>query len=426
MSAVAASHPVVPDALAQHLEDCVALRETRSVLVRSAHATLVQLAQLDERLRAHLDGLHAAGESGARLADEALAKPGVGTAFTAAELALQSGDAKRLAQVIALARALPAARRGLVSALGWVPAASLRQVAAGWFATPDKFLRRLGIAACTVHRVDPGPLLAGAIESGDPGLRAVAAGCAGELGRLDMRAACAALLDDADPRVRMHAARSAVLLGDRARGLDTCSEIALSDGPLRGNALPLAVLAADRKQARALLKRLAQKRDPKQPATIRFVLYAVALAGDLNFIDWPISLMQDPLYARLAGEAFALITGADLALLDLEQKPAAPAPAADEAGNTGTVVFDDDEGMAWPDPERVRAWWRTNKTGFAAGTRHFVGTAPDVAHCQHVLREGRQRRRWVAALHLALAAPGSGLFNAAAPAWRQRRLLDRG
>src|SRR5882672_5977101 len=413
MSAVAASHPVVPDALAQRLDDCVALRETRSVLVRSAHATLVQLAQLDERLRAHLDGLHAAGESGARLADEALAKPGVGTAFTAAGLALQSGDAKRLAQVIALARALPAARRGLVSALGWVPAASLRQVAAGWFATPDKFLRRLGIAACTVHRVDPGPLLAGAIESGEPG-------------RLDMREACAALLDDADPRVRMHAARSAVLLGDRARALDTCGEIALSDGPLRVDALPLAVLAADRKQARALLERLAQRRDEKQPATIRFVLYAVALAGDLHFIDWLISLMQDPLYARLAGEAFALITGADLALLDLEQKPAAPAPAADEAGNTGTVVFDDDEGMAWPDPERVRAWWRTNKTGFAAGTRHFVGTAPDVAHCQHVLREGRQRRRWVAALHLALAAPGSGLFNAAAPAWRQRRLLDRG
>src|SRR5258705_13864344 len=103
MSTVRVARPIVPVVLAQHVEDCVALRETRSVLVRSAHATLVQLAQLDERLRAHLDGLHAAGESGARLADEALAKPGVGTAFTAAGLALQSGDAKRLAQVIALA-----------------------------------------------------------------------------------------------------------------------------------------------------------------------------------------------------------------------------------------------------------------------------------------------------------------------------------
>ena len=425
MNTVTVSRPIVPVVLAQHVEDCVALRETRSVLVRSAHVTLVQLARLDERLRAHLDGLQVAGESGARLADEALAQPGVGAAFTVAVLALQSGDTQRLAHIIALARTLPEVRRGLISALGWVPAASLRQVAAGWFATPDKFLRRLGIAACTVHRVDPGPLLAGAIESVEPGLRAVAAGCAGELGRLDMREACAALLDDADPRVRMHAARSAVLLGDRARALDTCAEIALSDGPLRVDALPLAVLATDRKQARALLERLAQKRDEKQPASIRFVLYAVALAGDLHFIDWLISLMQDPLYARLAGEAFALITGADLALLDLEQKPP-PGTEDQDAGKADAVAFDDDDGMAWPDQERVRAWWQTNKTGFAAGARHFVGTAPDAAHCQHVLRESRQRRRWVAALHLALAAPGSGLFNAAAPAWRQRRLLNQG
>jgi uncharacterized protein (TIGR02270 family) len=421
MSNVATSRPVVPVVLAQHAEDCIALRETRSVLVRSAHITLEQLGRLDERLRAHLDGLQVAGGPGAQLADEALATPGVGAVFTAAVLALLNHDTERVARLVALARTLPSARRGLVSALGWVPAQSLRQVAAGWFATPDKFLRRLGMAACLVHRVDPGPLLAGAIESPDAGLRAVAAACAGELGRLDLRPACAALLDDADARVRLHAARSAVLLGDRAKALDLCGEIAVAAGPLRGDALPFAVLAADRKRARSLLERLAQQRDEKQPATIRFVLYAVGLAGDLHFIDWLISLMPDPIYARLAGEAFAIITGADLALLDLERKPPEEASPPEDASTP--VAFDDDDGMAWPDAARVRTWWQANKAGFTAGARHFVGTTPDAPHCQHVLRESRQRRRWVAALHLALAAPGSVLFNAAAPAWRQRRLL---
>jgi uncharacterized protein (TIGR02270 family) len=311
-----------------------------------------------------------------------------------------------------------------VSALGWVPAQSLRQVAAGWFATPDKFLRRLGMAACLVHRVDPGPLLAGAIESPDAGLRAVAAACAGELGRLDLRPACAALLDDADARVRLHAARSAVLLGDRGKALDLCGEITVAEGPLRADALPFAVLAADRGRTRSLLERLAKQRDEKQPATIRFVLYAVGLAGDLRFIDWLISLMPDPLYSRLAGEAFAIITGADLALLDLERKPPEEGSPSEDPGTA--VAFDDDDGMAWPDAARVSGWWQANKTGFTAGARHFVGTTPDAPHCQHVLRESRQRRRWVAALHLALAAPGSMLFNAAAPAWRQRRLLGLG
>ena len=425
MSSVAASRPVVPTVLAQHAEDCVALRETRSVVVRSAQVTLEQIARLDERLRAHLDGLHVAGQAGARLADEALAKPGVGSAFTVAVLALQNGDSTRLDRLIALARTLPKVRRGLISALGWVPAKSLRQVSAGWFATTDRFLRRLGIAACAVHRVDPGALLAGAIESRDAGLRAVAAGCAGELGRLDMREACLALLDDPEPRVRMHAARSAVLLGDRARALDLCAELMLAEDALRFEALPVAMLAADRKRARALLERLAQRRDEKQPATIRLVVYAVALAGDLRFIDWLISLMGDPLHARLAGEAFAIMTGADLALLDLERKPPENAPAGpNDATDDPRVALDDDEGMAWPDPARVQAWWQANKAGFALDARHFVGTTPEAAHCQHVLRESRQRRRWVAALHLALAAPGSVLFNAAAPAWRQKRLLQ--
>src|SRR5512134_3714075 len=213
MTAATLARPVVPAVLAQHAEDCIALRETRSVLVRSAHITLEQLARLDERLRAHLDGLQVAGDAGARLAGEGLANPGIGSVFTAAVLALLNGDTERVKHLVALARTLPDARRGLVSALGWVPAPALRQVAAGWFATPDRFLRRLGLAACLVHRVDPGPLLAGAIESPDPGLRAVAAACAGELGRLDLRPACATLLDDADESVRLHAARSAVLLG---------------------------------------------------------------------------------------------------------------------------------------------------------------------------------------------------------------------
>src|SRR5439155_19391492 len=129
-------------------------------------------------------------------------------------------------------------------------------------------------------------------------------------------------------------------------------------------ALPVAILAADRKRARALLERLARKRDADDPATIRFVVYAVALAGDLYFIDWLILLMQDALYARLAGEAFAMITGADLALLDLEQKPPeTPSAGPNDAGDDAVVAPDADDGMAWPDPARVRARWQTTKAG---------------------------------------------------------------
>ena len=40
-----------------------------------------------------------------------------------------------------------------------------------------------------------------------------------------------------------------------------------------------------------------------------------------------------------------------------------------------------------------------------------------------MLREGFQRQRSAAALYLCLLQPGTPLFNTAAPAWRQQRLL---
>ena len=48
------------------------------------------------------------------------------------------------------------------------------------------------------------------------------------------------------------------------------------------------------------------------------VVSAVGLLGDPVSLPWLIQQMRDMPHARVAGEAFSLITGADLALLDLE------------------------------------------------------------------------------------------------------------
>jgi hypothetical protein len=44
-------------------------------------------------------------------------------------------------------------------------------------------------------------------------------------------------------------------------------------------------------------------------------------------------------------------------------------------------------------------------------------------HCIQVLKTGYQRQRILAAQYLCLLEPGTPLFNTAAPAWRQQRLL---
>ena len=154
------------------------------------------------------------------------------------------------------------------------------------------------------------------------------------------------------------------------------------------------------------------------------MIEASGWAGDVQVVPWLIQQMADPRHARVAGEAFTLLTGADLALLDLE----GPSPENVEGGPTedaddDNVALDEDESLPWPDLARLQAWWEANRSRMPTGTRCFLGAAADETHCQHVLRTGGQRQRAVAALLLVLMRPGSNLFNLAAPAPRQQRLL---
>ena len=55
--------------------------------------------------------------------------------------------------------------------------------------------------------------------------------------------------------------------------------------------------------------------------------------------------------------------------------------------------------------------------------RYLMGEPPFTAHCLDVLKNGFQRQRMAAAIYLCLLKPGTPLFNTAAPAWRQQRLL---
>lgn len=146
--------------------------------------------------------------------------------------------------------------------------------------------------------------------------------------------------------------------------------------------------------------------------------------GDTALVPWLIERMADRAQARVAGEAFSTITGADLAALDLDQPPAdhVSGPSDDPADDD--VALDDDENLPWPDAARVQRWWQAQAAGMPAGQRCFLGAPVQAQRLHEVLRTGTQRQRAMAAHHLVLLQPGHALFPVAAPAWRQRRLLD--
>jgi hypothetical protein len=63
--------PVISAVVMQHQEMAATLHGQRTVLVDAPHARLRPLGRLDERLRAHVDGLSIAGPAGTRLCGHA-------------------------------------------------------------------------------------------------------------------------------------------------------------------------------------------------------------------------------------------------------------------------------------------------------------------------------------------------------------------
>jgi uncharacterized protein (TIGR02270 family) len=410
---------MVPIVLQQHAEDAAVLHSIRTALTTAPHVRLKHIRRFDDRVAAHLDGLAVAGEHGWPMIDAALAKPSPGALFAAAVTAIDSRSTERLNRLYALAEAVPEVQPGLLSAFGWVEQEQLRGIGSGLLASPNAFLRHLGIAACAMHRLDPGHARDAALDASGPVLRARALRTAGELGRCELLPSCMAMLSAEEPESRFWAAWCAVLLGNRTAGLDALKLIGEGPGPFRARAFRLAVQAMDQEESRQWLRQLAQ-----DPENLRWLIQGSGIAGDSLYVPWLIGHMNDKKTARLAGEAFSLITGLDLAYLDLDRKPPeGGAGGPNDDPNDPNVDMDEDDGLPWPDPERIQRWWDANGSRFAPGTRYFLGATLARENCLRALKEGFQRQRILAAQYLCLLVPGTTLFEWRAPAHRQQRLL---
>ena len=410
---------IIKDIVVEHADEAPFLWFLRDLAVRAPQYDLDDIVELDERVDANLEGLRVGGEAGWEIAAEQLGQQEAGEVFVAAVLALESRNPKRLEQVLAVAEAAPETARGFVSALGWVTPQQLKGTGKTFLNGGSPFMRRLGIAACSLHRVDPGPRLDKAVADDEPALRARAVRAAGELGRKDLLPALGGRLQagEADAACRFWTMWSSVLLGERGRALESLRAEVLSGSPFAERALQLAPRALDAGTAQAWLKGLVA-----DPTHLRSVIVAAGVRGDPHYAPWLIKQMEAPEVARVAGEAFSMITGADLADEDLEGEGPEELETEAEDGPED-IAMDPDDDLPWPDPERVRHWWDANKGRFEAGARYLAGKAITAEHCRQVLRSGFQRQRNGAALELVLLEPGSPLFETRAPGKRQLQAL---
>ena len=87
---------IIQTVITQHAEEAAFLWLLRDAAVLAPHYDLNDLAELDQRVAAHLDGLRSAGDAGWELVKQELTWEEVGEVFAAAVLAFESGDAGRV------------------------------------------------------------------------------------------------------------------------------------------------------------------------------------------------------------------------------------------------------------------------------------------------------------------------------------------
>ncbi len=409
----------IPIVVGQHTEEAALLWPMRDDAVRAPHYDLKDIAKLDDRMEAHIDGLRIAGDGGWEIVKEELGWQEAGEVFTAALLAFESNDPERIEEVLEAGTGEIELARGVISALGWMTYEQARPHIEALLASDDPARKRIGIAATAVHRKDPSTALTAALEHDDLPLRARALKALGELGSTSQLRAAKMNFNREDDAVRFWATWSAALLGD-ATAVLPLRAIAMSDSPLDERAADMAARRMPPANALVWQKELANDQ-----TRLRLAAKVAGAIGDPVLVPWLIGMMSNDDIARPIGEAFTMITGVDLAYDDLERDW----PEDFEAGPTENpededVSMDGDEDLPWPDQQLVGDWWTSNNSGFSAGIRHLLGKPMTPESLQAALTSGQQRQRAAAAIELSLLQPGRPLFDVRAPGFRQARLLS--
>jgi len=400
------------EVVAQHAEDAAFLWFSRDRAVRAPHYYLKDLARLDERVEANVDGLRVAGQVGWDLASEALKQEGPGELFAAAVLAFETKKAERLAVVFDAIGKQPSLARAAISAFGWMRFEDAKPLLDELAHSPHPYLRRVAIGGCAVHRADPRDALRNALTDSDADLRIRAFQAAAELGRTELAYTIARHIGADDPQSSFWAAWSAARLGLRGYDVtDVLRSAAESDAPYADVALQMFLRCLQQTQSHEWIS--AMLKDPKRQ---RRGVQGIGIVGDPARMSELIGYMRIETVSRVAGEAFSMITGVDLKYLDLDR----PKPESFEAGPTDNpedidVTMDQDEDLPWPAPDLVRKWWDKHRDEFQSGTRYLRGNPIERANLIDVLKNGYQRQRTAAALELGLIRPSNPVFEVRAP-----------
>lgn len=365
--------------------------------------TFGMLAQYDESIDAHLDGLLVAGSRGLIAVENSLATDAPDLSadiFAALAFAFLSEDEASITSMLARTDALPGKAWALDGLFAWHDSPLVVTALTAHLNDPNPRYREAALAQCHTHRLSGGDHLSAILSGSTPELVSRALRTAGECGRVDLLADVRAWLDPArrsDPAIRFWGAWAATMLN----GLDEESLTVLQSFVEQGDShQPLALKLICLSLPHARVVEYLEKLSPL-PLTPALRIKAVGWSGHAGYGNWLIEQMRVPALAATAAEAFRLITG-----FDCERSDAVLASPPDEEQLDAATK----DGYAYPDADQVAAWWQENQSHYRDDVRMFFGRPMSFVWLSEILDHGEQAHRELAALHWSLLQPGSMLL----------------
>jgi uncharacterized protein (TIGR02270 family) len=394
----------------QYVDNASFLWVLRSIAVNQPHYYPADIQELEQRIEAQLDGLMTSIDAAWPLCSEALELAEPGEVFTAAVVAFRSHDMNKIQQVVEVGLSSENSVKGLISALGWLPGTLVHSWIKKFFTSKDLNHKYLAIAACSVRRENPEEYLNRILERDDCkeniSLYSRSLRLIGELRRLDLMPFLEEALHSEDDNIRFWAIWSSILLGKHniANNLES---YVLKSGPYQDLAINISFRVLPIEQSRGWISTLS-----KTEGQGRSVIKATGVLGDPQAVNWLISKMQDESVAKLAGEAFCLITGIDIEQHQLidesknEQENQDDTDMEDES-----VELNEDENLPWPDYKKIKKLWMNHGKHFIAGQRYVYGKPLSAEYMKSRLSTAYQRQRQAFGLELSLIDSNMPMLN---------------
>ena len=331
-----------------------------------------------------------------------------GEAFVVAMLAFSDGETRKIEAAVNFGMENSATFKGLLSALGWLPFDNIYSWLKRWLSSQNLAHRHLAMVTCSIRRINPQEhlniLLDDARSREYLPLYCRMLRLVGELKRQDLAPILTQAQAHEEPSIAFWACHSSLLLGD-GQVLPSLIPHIMQTGPRQATAIEMAFRHPHHTHARQWLNKLACT-----PGQTRAAIKALAALGDPDGIDWLLTQMMMPEYAKIAGEAFSTITGVDLKQMQLVDH----AHTEEDRDDTLALALDEDQHLPMPHAKKVSQYWQQLRPQLTVGQRYFLGQPVTENLLKQTLQQGQQRHRLAAALELALLSPAQIYPNAKA------------